>query len=165
MTFTGGIRTIFPKVIHMFERIKNYFQKARQEIDKEYTIPAADPENYTQTRSVDRADVVLPKIWTGIDLDGTLACDNLSAGMDRIGEPVPAMLELVKKMLNNGIRVKIFTARAGDPEQIPIIRKWLKDNHLPDLEITNTKDYQMQRLYDDRCIQVERNTGRLIVDD
>ncbi len=149
----------------MFERIKNYFQKAKQEIDKEYTIPPADPENHTQTRSVDRADAVLPRIWTGIDLDGTLACDNLSAGMGRIGEPVPAMLALVKKMLNNGIRVKIFTARAGDPEQISIIRKWLKDNHLPDLEITNIKDYQMHRLYDDRCIQVERNTGRLIVDE
>ncbi|HKK99144.1 MAG TPA: hypothetical protein VJ943_02760 [Desulfotignum sp.] len=149
----------------MFTRIKNYFQKAKQEIDKTYTIPAAGPENHTQTRYGDGTDMVLPKIWTGVDLDGTLACDNLSAGMDRIGEPVPAMLTLVKKMLNNGIRVKIFTARAGDPEQIPIIRKWLKDNHLPDLEITNIKDFQMQRLYDDRCIQVERNTGRLIVDD
>ena len=149
----------------MFERIKNYFHKAKQEIDKEYTIPPADPENHTQTRSAGRTDALLPRIWTGIDLDGTLASDTLSAGMGRIGEPVPAMLDLVKKMLNNGIRVKIFTARAGNPEQIPIIRKWLKDNHLPDLEITNIKDYQMHRLYDDRCIQVERNTGRLIVDD
>ena len=164
LDFYKGNPYYFQMVIPMFERIKNYFQKARQEIDKEYTIPAADPENHTQTRPVDGTDVVMPKIWTGVDLDGTLACDNLSAGMDRIGEPVPAMLALVKKMLNNGIRVKIFTARAGDPEQIPIIKKWLKANNLPDLEITNTKDYQMQRLYDDRCIQVERNTGRLIVD-
>jgi hypothetical protein len=74
------------------------------------------------------------------------------------------MLDLVKKMINNGIRVKIFTARAQDPDQLPIVRSWLKQNGLPELEITNVKDYYMQRLYDDRCIQVEKNTGRLIVD-
>ena len=147
----------------MFKRIKNYFQKARQEINKEYTIPPAGTDKNFQPRTDDRPERILPEIWTGIDLDGTLAYDHPSSGMDRIGEPVPAMLALVKKMLNNGIRIKIFTARARDPEQIDLIRKWLKDNHLPDLEITNVKDYQMHRLYDDRCIQVERNTGRLIV--
>ncbi|MCA1793847.1 MAG: hypothetical protein LC660_08265 [Desulfobacteraceae bacterium] len=149
----------------MFTRIKKYFQKAKQEIDKEYAIPASDTDNTIQNRSMDDgSEPVLPKLWTGIDLDGTLARDNGFSGMDCIGEPVPAMLALVRKMLNNGIRIKICTARAGDPEQIPIIRQWLRDNNLPELEITNTKDYQMQRLYDDRCIQVERNTGRLIVD-
>jgi hypothetical protein len=149
----------------MFTQIKKYFQKARQEIDKDYAISAPDTDSTMQNRPGDGSEPLLPRLWTGVDLDGTLARDNGFSGMDRIGEPVPAILALVRKMLNNGIRIKIFTARAGDPEQIPIIRQWLKDNNLPDLEITNTKDYQMQRLYDDRCIQVERNTGRLIVDD
>ncbi len=100
-----------------------------------------------------------------MDLDGTLAYFDRMSSYDKVGEPVPAMLALVKKMINNGVRVKIFTARVEDPEQLPIIRKWLKDNNLPELEITNIKDFNMRMLYDDRCIQVERNTGRLIVDD
>jgi len=84
---------------------------------------------------------------------------------NKIGKPVPSMLALVKELINNGIRVKIFTARAQDPEQRPIILKWLRANGLPELEITNVKDYNMQWLLDDRCIQVERNTGRLIFKD
>jgi hypothetical protein len=143
----------------MLKSIKKYLNKAKEEIAKEYDV---GPEEMVV---VDSEKKILPKIWTGVDLDGTLACLDRNAPYDEVGEPVPAMMALVRKMINNGIRVKIFTARAEDPEQIPIIRKWLKDNNLPELEITNVKDYNMQRLYDDRCIQVERNTGRLIVDD
>ena len=100
--------------------------------------------------------------WTGVDLDGTLAVWDGTSSLDRIGPPVPAMLTFVKRMVENGIRVKIFTARASDPRQIPKIRKWLEKNGLPPLEITNVKDYSMERLYDDRAVQVEPNTGRLI---
>lgn len=143
----------------MLKSIKNYLNKAKEEIAKEYDVT---PEEIVVIDSEKR---VLPKIWTGVDLDGTLAYLDRNASYDEVGEPVPAMMTLVRKMIHNGIRIKIFTARAEDPAQIPIIRKWLKDNNLPELEITNVKDYNMQRLYDDRCIQVERNTGRLIVDD
>ncbi|NOX32644.1 MAG: hypothetical protein GXP56_02745 [Deltaproteobacteria bacterium] len=139
----------------MLNSIKKYFKKAKEEISREYTV---------ENKSCDPVCKEMPKIWTGVDLDGTLAFYDRMASSDKIGEPVPDMLALVKKMINNGIRVKIFTARAQDPEQLPIIRKWLKDNNLPELEITNIKDYYTQRIYDDRCIQVERNTGRLIVD-
>ena len=97
-------------------------------------------------------------------MDGTLAYDNPRLSLSKIGDPIPPMLARVKKMVDNGMRVKIFTARASDTEQLPIIRKWLAENGLPELEITNIKDYSMLRLYDDRCIQVERNTGRLISD-
>ena len=143
----------------MLKSIKKYLNKAKEEIAKEYAIT---PE---ETVVIDSEKKILPKIWTGVDLDGTLAYLDRNSSYDEVGRPVPAMLALVRKMINNGIRIKIFTARAEDPEQFPIIRKWLKDNNLPELEITNVKDYNMQRLYDDRCIQVERNTGRLIVDD
>jgi hypothetical protein len=143
----------------MLKSIKKYLNKAKEEIAKEYDVT---PEEIVV---IDSEKKLLPKIWTGVDLDGTLAYLDRNSSYDEVGEPVPAMMALVRKMINNGIRIKIFTARAEDPEQIPIIRKWLKDNNLPKLEITNMKDYNMQRLYDDRCIQVERNTGRLIVDD
>ncbi len=141
----------------MLSSIKKYLKKAKEEVSREYAINSSD-------QSLDYANKERPKIWTGVDLDGTLAYFSRVSSYDKIGEPVPAMLDLVKKMINHGIRVKIFTARVQDPEQLPIIRKWLKDNGLPELEITNIKDYNMTRLYDDRCIQVERNTGRLIVD-
>ena len=135
----------------MFKSIKKYFNRAKDKTAKEYTIA---PEKKIPS-----------KIWTGVDLDGTLAYLDRNSSYGEVGRPVPAMMALVRKMINSGIRIKIFTARAEDPEQCHIIRKWLKDNNLPEFEITNVKDYDMQRLYDDRCIQVERNTGRLIVDD
>lgn len=100
--------------------------------------------------------------WVGVDLDGTLAVWDDKSTLNRIGKPVPGMLEFVKRMVNNGIRVKIFTARAADPNQVALITKWLKAQDLPPLEITNVKDYGMQTLYDDRAVQVERNTGRII---
>ncbi len=149
----------------MFDSIKNYFKKAKEEISRESSIGFHETNSSKQNeQSADPAKRALPDIWTGVDLDGTLAYHDISSSMDKIGEPVPAMMELVKKMISHGVRVKIFTARAQDPEQLPIILKWLKDNNLPELEITNIKDYYTQRIYDDRCIQVERNTGRLIVD-
>ncbi len=142
----------------MLKSIKKYLNKAKEEIAREYDV---NPEEVVM---IDSEKKVLPKIWTGVDLDGTLAYLDRNSSYNEVGEPVPAMMALVRKMINNGIRIKIFTARAEDPDQFPIIQKWLKDNNLPELEITNVKDYNMQRLYDDRCIQVERNTGRLIVD-
>ena len=99
-----------------------------------------------------------------MDLDGSLAFYDKHSSVETVGDPVPAMMTLLKDMIDKGTRIKIFTARASDPDQLPIIRKWLKIQGLPDLEITNVKDYSMVILYDDRCIQVETNTGRLIVD-
>ncbi len=148
----------------MLNSIKKYLKKAKEEVSKEYSINSSGQASSNETISSGASKSELPAAWTGVDLDGTLAHYDRMSSLEEIGKPVPEMLALVKKMIHNGIRVKIFTARAEDPEQLPLIRKWMKDNNLPELEITNVKDYCMQRLYDDRCIQVERNTGRLIVD-
>lgn len=135
---------LLQKII-MFNFIQKCFKKDGKEAMKEYTNTSYGRE-----------------AWVGVDLDGTLAYFDEKMTIDTIGEPVPAMLAHVKKMITNKIKVKIFTARAGDPEQLPLIRQWLKNNDLPELEITNIKDYYMRVLYDDRCVQVEKNTGRLI---
>lgn len=82
--------------------------------------------------------------------------------MSRIGPPVPVMVNRVLDMISNGWRVKIFTARASDPGQIDLIQGWLRGNGLPDLEITNVKDYNMVKLYDDRAVQVIANTGEIV---
>lgn len=149
----------------MLNSIKKYFKKAQEEASKEYSIHSAEsfPDQEMSVSGI--KPVQKPKPWIGVDLDGTLAYWDSTSSIEQIGEAVPSMLALVKKMINNNMRVKIFTARAHDPEQLGLIREWLKANGLPELEITNIKDYYMQRLYDDRCIQVERNTGRLITDD
>ncbi len=139
----------------MLNSIKKYLKKAKEEVNREYPLETISNESY---------EINETKPWTGVDLDGTLAYYNRSSSSDMIGEPVPAMMAFVKKMIKHGIRVKIFTARVQDPEQLPIISNWLKENGLPELEITNVKDYYMHRIYDDRCIQVEKNTGRFITD-
>jgi hypothetical protein len=103
-----------------------------------------------------------PGPWYGVDLDGTLAVWDENSTLSRIGAPIPSMVDMVLRMVDNGIRVKIFTARACDPAQIPKIQAWMNQHGLPGLEITNVKDYYMERLYDDRAIRVERNTGRIL---
>ncbi len=98
--------------------------------------------------------------WVGVDLDGTLAHDTGYHGEDQIGPPIPEMLERVKNWINQGRRVKIFTARATIPQHIPHIKEWLQANGLPDLEVTNMKDFAMIELWDDRAVEVTTNTGR-----
>ena len=101
------------------------------------------------------------KEWIGVDLDGTLARYETWQGAEHIGEPVKPMLDRVKKWLNEGKTVKIFTARAAVPEQIHFVKEWLANNGLPALEVTNIKDMWMTELWDDRCVQVEQNTGKI----
>ena len=101
--------------------------------------------------------------WIGVDLDGTLAHYIGWVGAEHIGDPIPLMMENVKRWLQEGREIKIFTARACVPEQIPPIKAWLIKHGLPDLEITNVKDFGMIALYDDRCVQVRTNTGILVI--
>jgi hypothetical protein len=98
--------------------------------------------------------------WIGVDLDGTLARSGRWRGYKHIGAPVPLMMARVRFWLKNGLTVKIFTARAGVPEAIPPIKRWLAKHGLPELEITNTKDFAMVEFWDDRAVQVVQNTGR-----
>lgn len=98
--------------------------------------------------------------WIGVDLDGTLAFYDSWKGKEHIGEPVPEMLFRVRNWIAQGRLVKIFTARVQEPENIPYIQAWLEKHGLGELEITNIKDFAMIELWDDRCVQVEPNTGK-----
>jgi hypothetical protein len=111
--------------------------------------------------------------WIGVDLDGTLAEYNGWQGENHIGNPVPLMVERVKKWLSEGKEVRIFTARAYKPvemglfcdepmtkrESIKLIKNWCKEHIGVVLPIVCTKDYGMTELWDDRCVQVVPNTG------
>ena len=99
------------------------------------------------------------KPWIGVDLDGTLAHHTRHKGLSFIGKPIDRMARRVRRWHNAGKRVKIFTARAHDPKAASYIKKWLKDNGLPDLEITNVKDPGMIRMWDDRAVPMVKNKG------
>lgn len=113
--------------------------------------------------------------WIGVDLDGTLAYYDDWRGADHIGEPIPAMLARVKRWVSEGREVRIVTARVGrpDPERVSdtqekieemrrLIEDWSEEHVGKRLQVTNEKDYDMLELWDDRVVQVEKNTGRII---
>ena len=100
-----------------------------------------------------------PDGYIAVDLDGTLAHYEGWKGPENIGKPVPLMLTRVREWLAKGIKVKIFTARAAIPEQIPPVLAWLELYELGGLEVTCTKDRFMRELWDDRAVQVVPNTG------
>jgi hypothetical protein len=100
--------------------------------------------------------------WVGFDLDGTLALDDRPSGFfdpTHIGDPVPKMAALVRDYLAQGIQVRIVTARACNPDDIPTVEQWLIRHFGQKLRVTNQKDYEMWLLYDDRAVAVEKNTG------
>ncbi len=137
----------------MIKAFNEYMKKAKQESAKHYSVPAAQP-----------GDELVSQGWIGVDLDGTLANFDGHMTLAKIGEPVPKMAELVHSIVRSGVRVKIFTARAGDSEQVQLVKIWLRKHGFPDFEVTNVKDYDMIRLYDDRAVQVIANTGEIVKD-
>ena len=103
--------------------------------------------------------------WIGFDLDGTL-CQH-GTGTDKIGAPIPGMVELMKAIINQGFEVRIFTARMALPlpiakAQEKAIQEWCEKHvgYIP--EITCVKDFGMIYCFDDRCIQVLTNNGILV---
>ena len=125
------------------------------------------------------------KGWIAVDLDGTLAQYDQWIGPGHIGEPVPLMLARVKGWLKEGKEVRIFTARvfpfndviyADTPRPslathidntrlddawlaVHSIRRWCYKHVERILPITNVKDFGMIEIWDDRAVQVEKNTG------
>jgi hypothetical protein len=108
---------------------------------------------------------VAPRHWIGVDLDGTLSRDDAAGHFlppYPLGEPIPEMIEMVKSLLAAGVTVKIFSARACEPESIPIIQAWAEKHGLGRLAVTNSKDYDLIRFYDDRAIQMLPNQGKTV---
>lgn len=98
--------------------------------------------------------------WIAVDFDGTLAhYTNLAEQGDQLGEPIMPMVERIKMWLEDGLEVRIFTARQGQDE---LICDWLKAAGLPPLKITDRKDPYLLQIWDDRSIQVRHNTGQPI---
>lgn len=99
--------------------------------------------------------------WIGVDLDGTLAEYHGWPGR-KIGAPVPAMVERVKRWLAEGVHVRIMTARVAfnDPDNHrEVIEAWCQEHLGTVLPVTNEKDFGMRELWDDRAIRVQANDG------
>lgn len=95
--------------------------------------------------------------WVGFDFDGTISRNDYKGRFEPpypLGEPIPEMIATVKSLLAAGITVKIFTARACEPENIPAIQEWTVRHGLGRLEVTHQKDYDLIRFFDDRAIQM-----------
>ena len=117
--------------------------------------------------------------WIGVDLDATLA-EYHGWNDGKIGNPIPRMVQKVQRKLAEGVKVKIFTARVGvDPtmyssesnasatqefadEQRRLIEDWCLEHIGQVLEVTATKDFACIEIWDDRCKQVEPNTGKFV---
>lgn len=97
--------------------------------------------------------------WIGVDFDETLASYSPGQGMEFLGKPIPKMVLRVKEWLNQGIEVRIFTARASVPELIPPIEAWCLLHIGVKLQVTNQKDFGMIELWDDRAVRVMPGTG------
>jgi len=98
--------------------------------------------------------------WVGFDFDGTISSNDNTGHFEPpypLGEPIPEMIETAKSLLAAGITVKIFTARASDPSNIPVIRDWTERHGLGRLEVTDRKDFNLIRFFDDRAIPIITN--------
>jgi hypothetical protein len=103
--------------------------------------------------------------WVGVDFDGTLARDDAPGHFDPpypLGEPIPHMLAMVRSLQQAGVQVKIFSARACEPESVPVIQEWAEKHGLGRMEVTNSKDFELVRFFDDRALQVLPNQGRTV---
>lgn len=103
--------------------------------------------------------------YIAVDLDGTLAHYDGWKGVEYIGAPIAPMVQRVQQWLAEGKTVKIFTARVarkGYQRRLAelVIWAWCQTHIGIVLEVTNVKDMGMVELWDDRCVQVERNTGQ-----
>lgn len=111
------------------------------------------------------------QIHIALDLDLTLAQYD---GKDifHVGEPIKPMVDKVKKWLEKGYKVSIFTARVAPSgaegvrtdkfikNQYKIITEFLLANGLPELEITAVKHSKFDFFVDDKAIPIEKNTGK-----
>jgi len=89
------------------------------------------------------------------------------------------MIERLKRMLAEGKDCRIFTARVApiylinstcdEVDQvikvvIPTINAWCREHVGQLLPVTAVKDYNLLELYDDRCVQVQTNTGAVFAE-
>lgn len=107
--------------------------------------------------------------WIGVDLDRTLAEYHHWTNAWTIGAPIGPMLRRVKRWLEEGYEVRVFTARVShdnsesrmlDAQRAQeAIREWCVKHLGRELPVTCVKDFGMWMLWDDRAVGVLPNLG------
>lgn len=117
-------------------------------------------------------DLLEPHIL--VDLDSTLAYYDGWVDPLYIGEPITLMVNKVKNFIKQGKKVIIFTARITESysgrelsqkEIFDIdqaIKSWCELHIGKRLLVTNKKTLYAEAIYDDRAIQVDKNTGKIL---
>jgi hypothetical protein len=121
-------------------------------------IKPAPPHGHLVRFLPDEEPVLVQRAhWIGFDLDGTLSRTDNPGHFEPpypIGEPFSEMIAVVNALKTAGVQVKIFTARACEPGNVPLVKAWAQKHGLGDVEVTHKKDYDLLRFYDDRAIQI-----------
>jgi Recombination endonuclease VII len=113
--------------------------------------------------------------YVAVDFDGTLAVSRTKVWDGPLGKPIPQMVSRVKKCLENGIQVRIFTARVSplnkdgssqSKEGLEKLRNrigvWCEKYIGKRLDIVNEKTHNVIEIWDDRARQVIRDTGQIV---
>lgn len=101
--------------------------------------------------------------WIAVDLDGTLS--KWIGNGDIIGPPILRMVGRVRLWLQEGKDVRIFTARVShaniDKKEAVTnaIEKWCESHIGQKLPITNCKDFNCEQIWDDKAVQIVKDTG------
>lgn len=118
-----------------------------------------------QKLELDIANRTHQQIHIALDFDGTLAYyDKWDSQFNKVGPPIPKMVQNVKDWLAKGYAVTIFTARLSHSpketeESTKAIKQFLKDNGLPELDITAVKMHYFTHYVDDKAYHVAKNSG------
>lgn len=108
----------------------------------------------------------MSKGWIGVDLDGTLAEYTTWQGIRHIGRPIMPMILRAQTWISEGKEVRVMTARVADLTTVDlatrIIQEWCIEHIGVPLKVTCIKDFEMVELWDDRCVHVECNTGKIL---
>lgn len=98
---------------------------------------------------------------------GAIACDFDKTlafhvdGQEKLGNPIPKMLRRIKRHLEDGEDVEIFSARASNAKAIGEIQDWTEKHLGVRLPAGNVKKGYFTKFYDDKAEGVVPNTGRL----
>lgn len=107
-----------------------------------------------------------------VDFDKTLAEFNLNGAEyvpGKTGNPIPKMVNRVRRWLEEGDEIIILTARMWSGKSADIlalekrgIEKFCIDNFGQIFEVTSEKSPHIDFIYDDKAIRVEENTGEIV---
>lgn len=103
-----------------------------------------------------------------VDWDGTMVEYHGFKGAMIYGAPIPRMVARVKKWIDEGHEILIFTARVSVEHGLQTVKQEsdtiqfaLREMGLPPLQITANKYARISEFWDDRAMGLERNTGNV----